>query len=32
MNPVQSQTNSWHPHPKQEEALRRIEYEVLYGG
>jgi len=22
----------WKPHPRQEEALRRIEYEVLYGG
>lgn len=22
----------WRPHPKQEEALKRIEYEILYGG
>lgn len=24
--------DEWHPHKKQEEALRRAEYEVLYGG
>lgn len=24
--------NVWKPHPKQEEALRRAEFEVLYGG
>lgn len=22
----------WHPHPRQEEALKRAEYEILYGG
>jgi phage terminase large subunit len=24
--------NAWKPHPKQEEALKRIEFEILYGG
>lgn len=24
--------NEWHPHPRQEEVLRRIEFEILYGG
>jgi hypothetical protein len=24
--------NAWRPHPKQEEALKRVEFEILYGG
>lgn len=30
--PPPPEINEWHPHPRQEEALRRIEFEILYGG
>lgn len=29
---MQNEKNVWKPHPKQEEALKRIEFEILYGG